>query len=162
MAAGLGPGAPSKPMLRTLTPNFEIRHRDRSSIILQASCCSYLRLPVRPGHWTATTTFATGCLSTTLSHTAFKSQEKFSRCRSPARAIGSLSILQTVTAFLQFIAEHYSAAGQDQLVFFETNDRMSTKDWNLSGKQSHSDRRLQGTPGLETRPVRARERGLSF
>jgi hypothetical protein len=45
------------------------------------------------------------------------------------RAIGSLSILQTFTAFLQFIGEHYSATGQDQLAFFETNDRMSTKDW---------------------------------
>ena len=44
-------------------------------------------------------------------------------------AIGSLSILQTFTAFLQFIGEHSSAAGQDQLVFFETHDRMSTKDW---------------------------------
>ncbi len=46
------------------------------------------------------------------------------------RAIGSesLSILQTFTAFLQFIGEH-SATGQDQLVFFETDDRMSTKDW---------------------------------
>ncbi len=40
-------------------------------------------------------------------------------------AIGSLSILQTFTAFLQFIGEHYSAAGQDQLVFFETNVRMN-------------------------------------
>jgi hypothetical protein len=29
-------------------------------------------------------TFATGCLSATLSHTAFKSQEKFSWCRSRA------------------------------------------------------------------------------
>jgi hypothetical protein len=45
------------------------------------------------------------------------------------RAIGSLSILQAFTAFLQFIGEHYSATGQDQLVFFETNDRMSTRDW---------------------------------
>ena len=45
------------------------------------------------------------------------------------RAIGSLSILQPFTAFLQFIGEHSSAAGQDQLAFFETNDRMSTKDW---------------------------------
>jgi hypothetical protein len=44
-------------------------------------------------------------------------------------AIGSLSILQTSAAFLQFIGVHYSAAGQDQLVFFQTNDRMSTKDW---------------------------------
>ena len=31
------------------------------------------------------------------------------------RAIGSLSILQTLTAFLQCIGEHYSATGQDQL-----------------------------------------------
>ncbi len=54
------------------------------------------------------------------------------------RAIGSLSILQTVTgncqtvtAFLQFIGEHYSATGQDhwQLIFFETKDRVSTEDW---------------------------------
>ena len=41
----------------------------------------------------------------------------------------SLSILQTFTAFLQFIGEHYPATGQGQLIFFETNDRMSTKDW---------------------------------
>ncbi len=45
------------------------------------------------------------------------------------RALGSLSRLQTFTAFLEFIGEHYSAAGQNQLVFFETNERMSTKDW---------------------------------
>jgi hypothetical protein len=45
------------------------------------------------------------------------------------RAIGSLSILQTFTAFLQFIGKHTSAAGQDQFVFFETNDRMPTKEW---------------------------------
>ena len=31
------------------------------------------------------------------------------------RAIGSLSILQTLAAFLQCIGEHYSATGQDQL-----------------------------------------------
>ncbi len=44
----------------------------------------------------------------------------------PYWAIGSLSLLQIFTAFLQFIGEHYSAAGQDQLVFFETNDRTSS------------------------------------
>ncbi len=44
-------------------------------------------------------------------------------------AIGSLSLLQTFTLFLQFIGEHYSAAGQDQLIFFEDNTRMSTKKW---------------------------------
>jgi hypothetical protein len=30
---------------------------------------------------------------------------------------------------LQFIGEHYSATGQDQLIFFEDTDRMSTKKW---------------------------------
>jgi hypothetical protein len=44
-------------------------------------------------------------------------------------AIGSLFFLQIVTTFLQFIGEHYSAVGQDQLVIFETNDRMSTAKW---------------------------------
>ena len=44
-------------------------------------------------------------------------------------AIGSLSLLQTFTFFLQFIGEHYSATGQDQLIFFEDTDRMSTKKW---------------------------------
>lgn len=45
------------------------------------------------------------------------------------RAIGSLYFLQTFTAFLQFIGAHYPATGRDQITFFETNDRMSTKDW---------------------------------
>jgi hypothetical protein len=44
-------------------------------------------------------------------------------------AIDSLSLLQTFTFFLQFIGEHYSATGQDQLIFFEDTDRMSTKKW---------------------------------
>jgi hypothetical protein len=65
-------------------------------------------------------------------------------------AIGSLSILQTFTAFLQFIGEHYSAAGQDQLVFFETNDRMSTKEW--KAVSSALDRNQPTTePELSTR-----------
>jgi hypothetical protein len=50
--------------------------------------------------------------------------------RANPHAIGSpLSLLQTFTFFLQFIGEHYPAAGQDQLFFFEDNDRMSTKKW---------------------------------
>jgi hypothetical protein len=62
---------------------------------------------------------------------AFSFQEPREIFMVPVRmlSIGSLSLLQTFTAFLQFIGEHYSAAGQDQLVFFETNDRMSTKKW---------------------------------
>jgi hypothetical protein len=43
-----------------------------------------------------------------------------------AAASGSLCFLQTFTAFLQFIGEHYSTTGQDQIIFFETKDRMST------------------------------------
>ena len=94
-----------------------------------------VRYTVRPGHWTATTTFAAGCLPATLSHTAFKSQEKPSDTV-PARvlrrrAIGSprLYFLQMLTTFLQFIGEHYFATGQDQITFFEANDRKSTRDW---------------------------------
>ena len=45
------------------------------------------------------------------------------------RAIGSLYFWQTLTAFLQFTGEHYPATGQDQVIFFETVDRMSTRDW---------------------------------
>jgi hypothetical protein len=30
---------------------------------------------------------------------------------------------------LQFIGEHHSATGQDQVIVFETNDQVSTKDW---------------------------------
>ena len=45
------------------------------------------------------------------------------------RATGSLFFLQIFTSFLQFIGEHYSAHGQDQIIFFGTNDLRSTKDW---------------------------------
>jgi hypothetical protein len=47
----------------------------------------------RPDHWTGTTTLAIGCLSGTLSHTAFKSQEKSlrSRCRSSCNWLAVLS-----------------------------------------------------------------------
>jgi hypothetical protein len=34
---------------------------------------------------------------------------------------GSLFFLQIFTSFLQFIGEHYSAHGQDQIIFFGTN-----------------------------------------
>jgi hypothetical protein len=33
------------------------------------------------------------------------------------------------TAFLQFIGKQYSATGQDQVIFFKTNDLVSTGDW---------------------------------
>ena len=45
------------------------------------------------------------------------------------RAIGSLYFLQIFTAFLQSIGEQYSATGQDQVIFFETDDQMPTKGW---------------------------------
>jgi hypothetical protein len=33
------------------------------------------------------------------------------------------------TAFLQFIGKQYSAAGQDPVIFFETSDLVSTREW---------------------------------
>ena len=38
-------------------------------------------------------------------------------------------VLQIFTTFLQFIGEHYTAIGQDKIIFFETKDRISTKGW---------------------------------
>jgi hypothetical protein len=46
-----------------------------------------------------------------------------------SREKGSLYFSQMFTAFLQFIGKQYSAAGQDQVIFFETNDLVSTRDW---------------------------------
>ena len=46
-----------------------------------------------------------------------------------SRELGSFYFLQMLTAFLQFIGKQYSATGQDQVIFFETNDLVSTKDW---------------------------------
>jgi hypothetical protein len=47
------------------------------------------------------------------------------------RAIGSLYFLQIFTAFLQSIGEQpeYSATGQGQVIFFETDDLMPKKGW---------------------------------
>jgi hypothetical protein len=33
------------------------------------------------------------------------------------------------TAYLQFLGKQYSATGQDQLIFFETKDLVSTRNW---------------------------------
>jgi hypothetical protein len=83
------------------------------------------RYTVRPDCRAATTTFAIGCLPATLSHTAFKSQEKSLRCRSSCYW---LAVFSADTAFLQSIGEHYPATGQDQIIFFGTKDRMSARD----------------------------------
>jgi len=45
------------------------------------------------------------------------------------RAIGSLYFLQIFTTFLQSIGEQFSATGQDQVIFFETDDRLPTTGW---------------------------------
>ena len=46
-----------------------------------------------------------------------------------AREKGALYFLQMFTAYLQFLGKQYSATGQDQLIFFETKDLVSTRNW---------------------------------
>ena len=46
-----------------------------------------------------------------------------------SRERGSLCFLQWFAAFLQFTGKQYSTTGQDQVIFFETNDQLSTKAW---------------------------------
>ena len=45
------------------------------------------------------------------------------------RKRGALYFLHLFTAYLQFLGKQYSATGQDQVIFFETDDLMSTRDW---------------------------------
>jgi hypothetical protein len=42
---------------------------------------------------------------------------------------GALYFLQMFTAYLQFLGKQYSATGQDPLIFFETKDLVSTRNW---------------------------------
>ena len=42
---------------------------------------------------------------------------------------GMLYFLQMFTTYLQFLGEHYTAKGQDPVIFFETDDRKPTKGW---------------------------------
>jgi len=46
-----------------------------------------------------------------------------------AREKGALYFLQLFTAYLQFLGKQYSATGQDQVIFFETDDLVPTRDW---------------------------------
>jgi hypothetical protein len=46
-----------------------------------------------------------------------------------AREKGALYFLQMFTAYLQFLGKQYSASGQDPLIFFETKDLVSTRNW---------------------------------
>jgi hypothetical protein len=46
-----------------------------------------------------------------------------------AREKGALYVLQMFTAYLQFLGNQYSATGQDQIIFFETKDLVSTRNW---------------------------------
>ncbi len=57
---------------------------------------------------------------------SFRSRAKRRLHGAGSRELGSLCFLQMLTAFLQFIGKHYSATGQDQVTFFETNDLVST------------------------------------
>ncbi len=45
------------------------------------------------------------------------------------REKGVLYFLQMFTAYMQFIGRQYSAAEQDPVIFFETKDLVSTRDW---------------------------------
>ena len=48
----------------------------------------------------------------------------------PSGAMLYFKFLQMFTAYLQFIGRQYSAAGQDSVIFFETNkDLVSTREW---------------------------------
>ena len=40
-----------------------------------------------------------------------------------------LYFLQMFAAYMQFIGRQYSATGQDPVIFFETKDLVSTRDW---------------------------------
>jgi hypothetical protein len=40
-----------------------------------------------------------------------------------------LYFLQMFTAYMQFIGRQYSTTEQDPVIFFETKDLMSTRDW---------------------------------
>jgi hypothetical protein len=40
-----------------------------------------------------------------------------------------LYFLQMFAAYLQFIGGQYSATGQDPVIFFETKDLVSTREW---------------------------------
>ena len=46
-----------------------------------------------------------------------------------AREKGALYFLHLFTAYLQFLGKQYSATGQDQVIFFETDDLVPTRDW---------------------------------
>jgi hypothetical protein len=76
--------------------------------------CSPSRYTVRPSHWTATTTFAIGCLSAASSHTAFKSQEKSSRCRSPCDwlAVYSAAIYRFYAVYWRTLFCHWAGPTQ--------------------------------------------------
>ncbi len=45
------------------------------------------------------------------------------------REKGMLYFLQMFTAYLQFIGRQYSTTEQDLVIFFETKDLVSTREW---------------------------------
>jgi hypothetical protein len=51
-----------------------------------------------------------------------------------------LYFLQMIAAYLQFIVRQYSATGQDPVIFFETKDLVSTREWKAVPAALDSDR----------------------